>query len=1053
MVNRSLSFRAPLLRRFFIPASVLVLSAGLASAIPWAPKEDSEKHEDEFNEIPNQLFIDPRSETAESLQAPEPKSVKAFESSKSIRGVVGWTFRGPSPIPNGQTLQRTDPVNGRINAIAVHPTNPNIAYAGAASGGLYRTLDGGVTWTQLMDTASTPSAGLALAIGAVTIDPVNPARVYVGTGEANFCIDCQFGSGFYIITGADTGSPTVTGPFNASSGVDPAGGVAAGTDVFTGRAFAGIAVDPTNTNNIYVATGQASAGIRNVGYSVLPRQGLYRSTDGGATWTRLQVGGTATSTQASAVMLDPQNPNTLLVTMASLAAGDPSGVYRTTNATAVTPTFTQSLALPINSSTVPANSKLAVGFSPTLYGGATVFYATSAENAPTSSAQGKLYKSTDAGANFVNLPAVNGFAATQGFYDVAVGCDPNNPDAVSVGGQAANKIFERSTDGGATFTIDPANGPYTITAGLHADVHAITYAKSNGSVIYHGNDGGIWQSTDGGNNWVARNAGGLSATQFSGIALHPTDRDFTLSGSQDNGTSQIRPGTGAVQRVDFGDGGYSLIDQNAPDTTNVVQYHTYFNQRLNLIGTGRVLNNPCATDGQWSFHGIYGGGLDTTTVYCDGSKDTFNGISITENVQFYGPMALGPGNPNTWYFGTDRLWRSTDRADTATAQTGFLGDFVNDIAISPQDDNVRLLGTNGSDGTGVGSVWATTTGGAMVKIAGTSATNGPGVLLGNATFRAPVTRVLVDPNNKNVGYIGFGGFGTPASPFKHLWRVGNLDALNTGGTVGITATSNGLPDVPINSLAIDPQSGSATRTSTDIYVGTDIGVYRSTNAGATFTAFNPGLPRVPVFGLAVQNPNRLLRAATHGRGWYDIGITASAPAAPAAIAAFSRKVHGASGVFDLSLPLTGQSGIEPRRDAPGGASYTLVVRFTNTIASGTAMASGGSATAGTPSFSGTDMIVPLNNVTNLSNVTVTLSNVTDTNGMTLASTAVTIGFNAGDVSSADRTVNSGDIQVVKNNSGKTVGASTFTSDINCDGFINSADVQITKNNSGNGPLP
>src|SRR5438067_2449814 len=130
-------------------------------------------------------------------------------------------------------------------------------------------------------------------------------------------------------------------------------------------------------------------------------------------------------------------------------------------------------------------------------------------------------------------------------------------------------------------------------------------------------------------------------------------------------------------RADFGDGGYTLIDQNAPDTTNVVLYHTYFNQQNNLIGSARNLTVPCATEGEWSFHGIYGGAVDPT-VYCDGTADTFNGIAITDNVQFYAPMALGPGSPNTWYFGTDKLYRSTDRADTAPAVTGFLGDFVND---------------------------------------------------------------------------------------------------------------------------------------------------------------------------------------------------------------------------------------------------------------------------------------------------------------------------------------------------------------------------------------
>ncbi len=1003
------------------------------------------RSEREFNEVPAEMWVENYPASTNLLPAPRPQSLQVSPKQTTVAPsaiLSGWNFRGPAPIPNGQTVGRVDPISGRVASIAVHPTDANIAYVGAASGGLYRTLDGGATWTQLMDNATAPSVGIPLSIGSVTIDPTDSTRVFVGTGEGNLSADSFFGSGFYIITGADSGSPVVNGPYNAASGADPLGGVPAGVDIFTGRSIVAIAVDPTNANNVYVSTSSGIGGIRSAAYSVLPRRGVYRSTNAlsaSPTWTRLQVGGTSSNTISSSLILDPQNPNNLLVAMVGQAAADPSGIYRTTNATAAAPTFTVSLPLPANTS-LNSNAKLSAGFSASVNGGTTVFYTTTAENAPTASSQGKLYKSIDAGATFTNLPAVNGFAGGQGFYDISVGSDPNNPNSVSVGGQAGSRTFERSTDGGATFTIDTTGTG--ITVGLHADVHAIVYAKSNGSVIYHGNDGGVWRSADGGSNWTSINTAGFSAAQYESLALHPTDGNFSIGGTQDNGTHQLRP-DGTFFRIDFGDGGYSLIDQNAPDTTSVVQYHTYFNQRLNLIGTGRVLNNPCATEGQWSFHGIYGGALDTTTVYCDGTMDTFNGILLTDNVQFYAPMVLGPGSPNTWYFGTDKLYRSTNLADTALAQTPFLGDFVNDIAISAQDDNVRILGTNGSDGSGAGSVWATTTGGVMVKIVGTNATNGPGVV--NV---ATITRVAIDPNNKNIGYFSYGGFGTPASPSKHFYRINNLDALNTAGVVSVTAISNGLPDVPIDSIAIDPQSGSGTNTSTDLYVGTDIGVYRSTDAGASWSAYNSNLPRVPIFALAVQNPTRQLRAATHGRGMWDIGITASAAQPPSLLAAYSRKTHGGAGTYDVNLPLTGiPLGVECRRGTPATGSHTIVVRFTNTIVSGTATVTSGTGTAGPPTYSGTDMIVPLTGVTDVQQLTLTVSNVTDINGNTLASASIPIGFNIGDTTN-DKSVNSADISQTKGNSGANVTAATFRTDVTVDGSINSADISQVKAKSG-----
>src|SRR5947209_11539410 len=108
-----------------------------------------------------------------------------------------WTELGPNPIPNGQVLTGSPlAVSGRTIAIAVHPTNPNIVYVGAAQGGLYRSTDGGTTWTPLMDNAQ------SLAIGAIAIAPSQPDTVYVGTVDPNFSLDSFFGVGVYRITDA-----------------------------------------------------------------------------------------------------------------------------------------------------------------------------------------------------------------------------------------------------------------------------------------------------------------------------------------------------------------------------------------------------------------------------------------------------------------------------------------------------------------------------------------------------------------------------------------------------------------------------------------------------------------------------------------------------------------------------------------------------------------------------------------------------------------------------------------------------------------------------------
>ena len=178
--------------------------------------------------------------------------------------LAAWTPLGPAPIPNGQTVSVTTPVSGRTIAIAVHPTNPNIVYVGAAQGGLYRSTDGGTNWTTLMDSE------LSLAIGAIAIAPSQPDTIYVGTGEVGFCGDCFFGVGVYRIDNASTASPVISGPFNDDL---------TNADIFTGRGIGAIVVHPTLPGTIFVASGSGIGGIGGTSNNVLPARGLYRSTD------------------------------------------------------------------------------------------------------------------------------------------------------------------------------------------------------------------------------------------------------------------------------------------------------------------------------------------------------------------------------------------------------------------------------------------------------------------------------------------------------------------------------------------------------------------------------------------------------------------------------------------------------------------------------------------------------------------------------------------------------------------------------------------------------
>ncbi|MFN8597102.1 MAG: hypothetical protein U0559_13085 [Anaerolineae bacterium] len=756
-----------------------------------------------------------------------------------------WNPIGPAPIPNGQTSNRTDPVSGRTIAIAVHPTNPNIVYVGTANGGLYRTLDGGTTWTPLMDAAD------SLSIGAIAIAPSNPDIVYVGTGESGQSCDSYIGVGVYRIDNAST-TATLTGPINplVTTGI-------AGTRAFNAVAISEILVNPTNAANIFVSTTSAQAGIgcSYPPFNTVPQQslvGLYRSTNatavGAIDFTKITVttaGSVAPDTsgnrEISDLAMEPGNPNVILAWVMGSTAANDGGVWRTANALAATPTFSRTQATSLGF----ARGELAINKV-----GSTVNVVAATEEG----SAGILRKSTDGGVTWptaisaLGAPGA-GFCSGQCWYDIAVAMDPANANLIYLGGSANGtngSVYVRSTNGTSFVRSE---------TGLHADMHALAVAPSNSTIVYAGNDGGIWRSSDSGATWVSKNNGSFSATQFQSVAVHPTDRNFLIGGTQDNGT-QWKKADGSWFRADFGDGGYALIDQNATDTTNVTMYHTYFNQAGGLLGFARVITTGCASDNgsisNWAFRGA--GYVDGTIGCGNVAVAANNGIGLFDSaVLFYAPMALGPGNPNTVYYATDRLYRSTNRGDTMTAvsQQFANGVPVTTIGISPQDDNVRIVGTRD------GKIYRTMTGGnPLTDVTSASFPTNPG----SATRRF-VGRAVIDPNNVNTAYVTFAYY-APAG--QGVWKTTNLNAA----TPTWTASGNGMPSVPVNAFAIDPADSNV------LFAGTDIGVYQSTDGGANWAPFNSGLPRVPVFDLVFQQANRVLRAATHGRGIYEYAFVA-----------------------------------------------------------------------------------------------------------------------------------------------------------------------------------
>jgi hypothetical protein len=821
-----------------------------------------------------------RMETQEQTLHTKNKAL-ASTSGQAVTNVLGgtWISLGPEPIPNGQTFVSSVPVSGRVTVIAIDPADSsgNTVYVGAAQGGVYRTLDGGATWTALLDSAQ------SLAIGSITIDPTDHNTVLVGTGEGNLALDSFFGVGIYVIQNATSVTPTISGPFHTEAGT--------GNDIFTGRSVTKIIVNPSDHNLVLAATSSGVSGASGDTFSSLPTRGVYLSTNflsGSPTFTKLVVQSVlfpgTENRPVTDMAMDPGNPNLILVNVLGQTTTEggvwvsPSTVWSGTGA------WTQGLQIATG-----ANGKLAVNRSGSTP--ATTFYAAEGESigCNTSTVSGTLRTSVNGGTTWTELPKARGFCGGQCFYDMPVAVDPNNANNIFIGGQSGSTVgacgsssFGRSIDGGATFSASQAS--------LHADSHAIAIFSGDPTIMYEGNDGGIFRSSDAGASWTSRNTAGFNATQFESLAIHPTDPTFTIGGTQDNGTEFLQPG-GAWTRADGGDGGFSAIDQTAADTTNVTMYHTYFNSSGSQIGFARVMT----VGSVWNFFG------------CGGAS---NGITCSDSVLFYAPLALGPGTPNTVYFGSDRLYRSTNQGTNMTVVSqapivtaGSGGVPVSAIGISPQDDNVRIVGLRD------GSVWATTTGSATL----TNITGGWAAKY--------IARTVIDPNNKFTAYVTLDGYGTA----NHVWKTINLNAA----TPTWTPTSTNLPDVPVNAFAVDPASSS------NIYAGTDIGVFCSTDGGLTWNPLGSGLPRVAVFDLKVTSlaAGHKVRIATHGRGMWQIAALGGAGTTTSLSSNLSNPVFGTQVSLTAAVNIGG--GVTP---ATGSVAF---IENSNTL--GTVTVASGSA--------------------------------------------------------------------------------------------------------------
>jgi photosystem II stability/assembly factor-like uncharacterized protein len=730
------------------------------------------------------------------------------------RGTSGANTGRAADAASGWSNLGPGNIGGRTLALVIDPADAATIYAGTADGGIWKTSNAGQSWAPVGDML--PS----LAIGSLVMDPQSSSILYAGTGEGSFNGDAARGAG--VFQTVDAGNTWTQMP-----------GTATPDFYYVNK----LALSPAS-GRLYAATGT----------------GVWRYNPAGGSWKQLLSPNTFLGCFDLALRVDGSGNDVLIAACGSFIQG---GIFRNSQAQVASSPWELVF-------TNPAMGRTSLAIAPS---NPDVVYAVVASNANGPHQgynQGLLgvFRSTQGGAAgtwlprvvntsrdvlstlLLNNPVYSALAAcnfgpfniyiTQGWYDITIAVDPTNSDRIWVGGI---DLF-RSDDGGQSFGVasywwtnpDP---PYN-----HADQHALAfppgYDGNTNQTLYIGNDGGVFVTqnsladigsgsllvlcNDVFSKVVFQNLNnGFTATQFYDGAVFPDGATY-FGGTQDNGTvgGTDSAGPNSWGTLIGGDGGFVAVN---PANTKV------------LYGTNTGLSLQKSIDGGQTFNFAVGGISDF-------------------NFLFIAPFIMDPTDPNRLWTGGSFLWRTDNAAANWSRAsrriTGSIHASISAIGSSPADANHVLIGTD------EGVIQRSSS-----ALSATGNTVWP--------FAKPrvgyVSWLAFDPTDPNVAYATYSTFGG-----THVWRTADGGAT-WSGIDGSGAGS--LPDLPVNTIAIDPAHA------TNLYVGTDMGVFVSTDSGQSWALELTGFPDSVTDALVMHadtSGNRALFAFTHGRGAWKVNL-------------------------------------------------------------------------------------------------------------------------------------------------------------------------------------
>jgi len=611
-------------------------------------------------------------------------------------------------------------------------------------------------------------------------------------------------------------------------------------DFLPSLAVATMVIDKTNPNVLYAGTGEGffetEDGTMNT--SAIRGAGIFKTTDGGTTWTQLPSTANADFYQVNRLVMHPGNPMILL-------AATSTGIWRTTDGGQTWSKRWSGIAMDLRLHPTDGNQAVCgthdAGVRYTLDGGLTwnaasgavghrteVCYAPSSPNIVYATVSNndtiRIWKSTDGGKSFTQQAAST--ISTYESYNNCLWVDPTNPNTVIYGGV----YMYRTTNGGGSRS--------QAFPDLHPDMHAIVehpgFNGTSNRTVFFGTDGGVYRTTDSNGNSVTELNNNLGITQPYGGTMNAVT-GIALIGNQDNGTTRFAGNPEGWVSMFGGDGGYVAHD---PTDSN------YF---YGEVQWARVFRSTNA-------------GQSANYIYNTSQPISDAGGSNTNFIPY---LMLDPNDPNRMLVCCRRLWRSNNVKASSPSWTAIKaaiglgpedpgeGKNAHMSPSSPYNLSTVAVAKGNSD-----IIWAAHNNGQIYKTTNGTATNPTWTRVDDDTGPMParwVSKIVIDPNNHNRVCVGFMG-----------WSDDNVWMTTDGGTTWTRITGSGnakLPAAPVTALAIhQTQPGW-------IYAGTEIGLFTSEDYGATWTTSTQGPGAVPVEELNWVTPSKLL-CVTHGRGVY-----------------------------------------------------------------------------------------------------------------------------------------------------------------------------------------